>query len=115
MDALSQKKSSEAKQHISDAEKRLVKRLSIKSIFHSSLFEKRCFIDILWMCETNELNSSLKTSLFKRKPDLDSAANSYAQAGLCYKIIKDYKNAIECCQKSGDCYSQNGSAYNAAK
>ncbi len=57
----------------------------------------------------------MKTSLFKRKPDLDSAASSYAQAGLCYKIIKDYKNAIDYCVKAGDLYNQHGSLYNAAK
>ena len=79
MDALSQKKQAEAKQHIADAEK------------------------------------SLKTSLFKRKPDLDSAATSYSQAGLCYKVIKDYANAIDCCQKAGDYFKQNDSFYNAGK
>lgn len=79
MEALAQKKVTEAKEHISDAEK------------------------------------SLKTSLFKRKPDLDSAAGSYAKAALCYKIIKDYKNAIDYSIKSGDTYNEHGSLYNAAK
>ena len=57
----------------------------------------------------------MKTSLFKRKPDLDSAANSYSQAGSCFKVAKDLKNAIECCQKAADLYDKNNSGYNAAK
>ena len=57
----------------------------------------------------------MKTSLFKRKPDLDSAANSYAQAGSCYKIAKDLNKAIEYSQKAAECYKQNDSFFNAAK
>jgi hypothetical protein len=58
---------------------------------------------------------SLKTSLFKRKPDLDSAANSYAQASSCYKIAKDLTKAIDYAQKAAEYYKQNDSFYNAAK
>ena len=57
----------------------------------------------------------MKTSIFKRKPDLDSAANSYSQAGSCFKVAKDLKCAIECCQKAADLYDKNNSGYNAAK
>ena len=57
----------------------------------------------------------MKTSLFKRKPDLDSAANSYAQASSCYKIAKDLTKSIEYAQKAAEYYKQNDSFYNAAK
>ena len=57
----------------------------------------------------------MKTSLFKRKPDLDSAAGSYSQASSCYKIAKDLNKAIEYAQKSAECYNQHDSLYNAAK
>lgn len=57
----------------------------------------------------------MKTSLFKRKPDLDSAASSYALAGSCYKIAKDQNKAIECCLKAADYFNQNNSLFNSAK
>lgn len=57
----------------------------------------------------------MKTSLFKRKPDLDSAANSYAQAGSCYRIAKEFKLAILCCQKAAKLYSENNGLFSAAK
>jgi hypothetical protein len=57
----------------------------------------------------------MKTSLFKRKPDLDSAANSYSLAGTSFKIAKDFNNAIQCCTKSAELYTQNNSSYAAAK
>ena len=57
----------------------------------------------------------MKTSLFKRKPDLDSAANSYAQAGASFKIAKDFNQAISYCTKAAECYIQNNALYSAAK
>jgi len=62
-----------------------------------------------------DAEKSLKTSLFKRKPDYDSAASSYNSAGTCYKVSKDLNNAIECFKKSAECYNQNKSLYHAAK
>lgn len=57
----------------------------------------------------------MKTSLFKRKPDLDSASNSYAQASSCYKVAKDLNKSIDFARKAAECYIQNNSLYNAAK
>lgn len=57
----------------------------------------------------------MKTSLFKRKPDLESASSSYAQAGSCFRVAKDFKSAIEYCRKAAECYTQNNSLFNAAK
>jgi len=37
----------------------------------------------------SDAEKSLKTSLFKRKPDYDSAASAYSLAGTCYKVAKD--------------------------
>lgn len=79
MDQLKQKKATEAKKHIAEAEK------------------------------------SLKTSLFKRKPDYDSAASSYSLAATCYKVAKDLNNGIDCYKKSAECYNNNNSLYHAAK
>ena len=62
-----------------------------------------------------EAEKSMKTSLFKRKPDLDSAASSFEKAGSCYKIAKDFNKAIECCSKAAEYYTQNNSLYAAAK
>lgn len=53
--------------------------------------------------------------MFKRKPDLESASNSYAQAGSCFRVAKDFKQAIDCCLKSADCYVQNNALFSAAK
>jgi hypothetical protein len=57
----------------------------------------------------------MKTSLFKRKPDLDSAADSYQKAASCFKIAKDVAQAINCYNKAAEYYTQNGALYNAAK
>ena len=57
----------------------------------------------------------MKTSLFKRKPDLDSAANSYAQAGSCFRVAKDIKSSVEYCKKAAECYVQNNALFSAAK
>jgi tetratricopeptide (TPR) repeat protein len=62
-----------------------------------------------------DAEKSMKTSLFKRKPDLDSAGNSYAQASTCFKVAKDLTKAITYSQKSAECYTQNDSFHNAAK
>ena len=53
--------------------------------------------------------------MFKRKPDLDGAATSYSKAAMCFKIIKDFKSAIEYGIKAGDTFAEHGSLYNAAK
>ena len=57
----------------------------------------------------------MKTSLFKRKPDLDSAANSYSQAGSCFRVAKDFKQAVESCKKAAECFAQNNALFSAAK
>ena len=57
----------------------------------------------------------MKTSLFKRKPDLDSAADSYQKAASCYKVAKDINQAIQCYTKAAELFTQNDSGYNAAK
>jgi TPR repeat protein len=57
----------------------------------------------------------MKTSLFKRKADLDSAADSYQKAAACFKVAKDFPQAIQIFTKAAECYTQNGSLYNAAK
>lgn len=59
--------------------------------------------------------SSMKTSLFKRKPDIDSAATYYSKAGTCYKVAKDLNKAIDCFKKSAEYFKQMDSLYNAAK
>lgn len=99
MDALTSKKIAEAKQHIADAEKRYNK---IVIMCHCLLFNF-CYV------------LSLKTSLFKRKPDYDAAASYYEQAGSCYKVAKDYNQAIQCFNKSAEYFTQLDSSYNAAK
>lgn len=62
-----------------------------------------------------DAEKSLKTSLFKRKPDYDSAASAYSLAATCYKVSKDLNNGIECYRKSAECYNSNNSLYHAAK
>lgn len=62
-----------------------------------------------------DAEKSMKTSLFKRKPDLDSAANEYTAAATCFKVAKDIKKAIEYFKKAAECYLQNNSSYNSAK
>lgn len=62
-----------------------------------------------------DAEKSLKTSLFKRKPDNDSAASQYSQAATCYKVAKELNNSIECYKKSAECYHNNNSLYHAAK
>lgn len=62
-----------------------------------------------------DAEKSLKTSLFKRKPDYDSAASAYNLAATCYKISKDLENSIECYRKSAEAYHSNNSLYHAAK
>lgn len=57
----------------------------------------------------------MKTSLFKRKPDLESAANSYSQAGSCFRVAKDFKQAVESCKKAAECFAQNNALFSAAK
>ncbi|RNA22637.1 gamma-soluble NSF attachment -like [Brachionus plicatilis] len=58
---------------------------------------------------------AMKTSLFKRKPDLDTAADAYSKAGTCFKTAKDFQNAIQAFQNAAQCYEQNNSFFSAAK
>ncbi len=62
-----------------------------------------------------DAEKSLKTSLFKRKPDYDSAASAYSLAGTCYKVAKDLNNAIDCYRKSAENHVLNNGLYHAAK
>ena len=62
-----------------------------------------------------DAEKAMKTSLFKRKPDLDTAADSYSKAGTCFKTAKELQKAIECFQKSAESYEQNNSLFSAAK
>lgn len=58
---------------------------------------------------------AMKTSLFKRKPDLDTAADAYSKAGTCFKTAKEFQNAIQAFQNAAQCYEQNNSYFSAAK
>lgn len=58
---------------------------------------------------------SLKTSLFKWKPDFDIAANEYQKAATAYKAGKEYEKALDCCIKAADYFQQNRQYFSAAK
>ena len=40
---------------------------------------------------------SMKTSMFKWKPELEVAAMAYDQAAACFKLAKEYELCIEAC------------------
>ncbi|VVC86324.1 gamma-soluble NSF attachment protein [Leptidea sinapis] len=64
-------------------------------------------------CKTAE--KYLKTGLLKWKPDFDSAADEYSQAGQCYKIARDPKRSKECHLKASEYYLKNNAFFHAAK
>ena len=47
-----------------------------------------------------DANSYLKTGLFKRQPDHDSASTALAAAGTAYKVAKLPEKAIECFERA---------------
>ncbi|KAH9632109.1 hypothetical protein HF086_002616, partial [Spodoptera exigua] len=89
---------------------------------------------ILLITSYNNLNvcsNSLKTSLLRWKPDYDSAADEYSQAGMwnflehlfkacfvpaqCYRIARDAANSKDCHLKASECYKKNNAFFHAAK
>ncbi|XP_076057010.1 gamma Soluble NSF attachment protein 1 [Oratosquilla oratoria] len=62
-----------------------------------------------------EAEKSLKTSLLKWKPDYDIAADEFNQAGLCYKMAKQYSLSRDCYLKATENYKINRSFFSAAK
>lgn len=62
-----------------------------------------------------EASKAMKTSLFKRKPDLDTAADSYSKAGTCFKTAKDFQNSIQAFQNAAQCFEKNNNFFSAAK
>lgn len=57
----------------------------------------------------------MKTSLFKWKPDLDSAASEYTKAATCFRNAKAFAEAKDAFLKAADIYKQMNSIFNAAK
>ncbi|XP_023224397.1 gamma-soluble NSF attachment protein-like [Centruroides sculpturatus] len=62
-----------------------------------------------------EAEKHLKTSLFKWKPDYDSAANEYSKAATCFKTVKAYEQCKDALMRAADCYAKNRSYFSAAK
>ncbi|RWS30009.1 hypothetical protein B4U80_02990 [Leptotrombidium deliense] len=59
--------------------------------------------------------TSLKTSMFKWKPDYDSAANAYQKAATAYKAAKLLDKCLDYNVKAGECFQKNRQYYSAAK
>ncbi|KAJ0183960.1 hypothetical protein K1T71_000383 [Dendrolimus kikuchii] len=57
----------------------------------------------------------LKVSIFRWKPDYDSAADEYSQAAQCFRIARDMKSARDCHVKASEYYKKNRALFHAAK
>ncbi|KAL0240975.1 hypothetical protein GEMRC1_006211 [Eukaryota sp. GEM-RC1] len=60
-------------------------------------------------------SSALKTSLFKWKPEHQSAAMHFERAATSFKVAKDFPKAIDAFKKSALSHSQTGIHYSAGK
>ncbi|XP_037078260.1 gamma-soluble NSF attachment protein-like, partial [Pollicipes pollicipes] len=67
------------------------------------------------LAHIKEAEKYLKTSFFKWKPDLDSAADEYNKAATCYKTVRAHAECRDCLAKAANCHEQNGSLFAAAK
>ncbi|XP_033114072.1 gamma-soluble NSF attachment protein-like [Anneissia japonica] len=69
--------------------------------------------------EANELlqeaEKHMKTSFFKWKPDLDSAAHSFEKAALCFKVAKRLDEAKDAYLRAADCHGLNKALFHSAK
>ncbi|XP_071957481.1 gamma-soluble NSF attachment protein-like [Antedon mediterranea] len=63
----------------------------------------------------DEAEKHMKTSFFKWKPDLDSAAHSFEKAALCFKVAKHFEEAKQTYLRAADCHGQNKALFHAAK
>ncbi|XP_070575850.1 gamma-soluble NSF attachment protein-like isoform X2 [Ptychodera flava] len=57
----------------------------------------------------------LKTSLFKWKPDFDSAADEFNKAGTCFKNARSYDQAKMAYMRAGQALQNNKALFHAAK
>ncbi|XP_056015934.1 gamma-soluble NSF attachment protein-like [Ostrea edulis] len=57
----------------------------------------------------------MKTSFFKWKPDLDSAASEYTKAATCFRNAKAFKEAKGAFLKAADVHKQMNAIFHAAK
>lgn len=57
----------------------------------------------------------LKTSLFRWRPEYESAADEYNQAAQAYRIYRDVKSAKKCFLKASDNYKKVNALFHAAK
>lgn len=62
-----------------------------------------------------EAEKYLKTSLFKWKPDYDSAASEYVKAAHAFKSGKVFAQSRDCFVKAAECFIKNNSYFSAAK
>nr|XP_039258206.1 gamma-soluble NSF attachment protein-like [Styela clava] len=62
-----------------------------------------------------EAEKHLKTGFFKWRPDYDSAAASFQNAGLAFKLAKQYEKAYAAYERLADAHYKLGARFHAAK
>ncbi|GAA47540.1 gamma-soluble NSF attachment protein, partial [Clonorchis sinensis] len=83
---------------------------------HRNLFSKTVeFSDQKRHLPLGRSNSRLKTSLFKRTPDYDSAIEYYTKAALLFRSAKQLEQSAQLYEKVAELQLKHGSLFHAAK